>query len=210
MSTSPTTGAGGNLVRHLGTGLGIVLFAALLWWGPLAGGDAIRPKAAPPTATPTAASLPPAKPKRLSVPALRIDAKVIPVDLSPDRALDPPRDPRLLGWWNGSVEPGADSGSTLVAGHTVHTGGGALDKMTKLKSGSKIALRTREGKLIYEVDRVVTYSKEQLARKAERVFDQDGPARLVLVTCKDWNGQFYESNVIAFAHVVDAKPAEPA
>lgn len=210
MATAPSSGAAGErLVRYAGTGIGVLLFAALMWWGPLAGGKAIRSEP-PPSTTPAAPQLPPSEPKRLAVPGSKIDAKVVPVALTADRALDPPRDPSLLGWWNASARPGADEGGTVVAGHTVHTGGGALDAMPKLKRGSKIVLRTGEGKLIYAVDRVVTYSKTELAEQAERIFDQDGPARLVLVTCDDWNGESYLSNVVAYARVVAAEPKPAA
>ena len=42
-------------------------------------------------------------------------------------------------------------------------------------------------------------AKGELAREAERVFAQDGPPRLVLLTCEDWDGAAYRSNVVVVA-----------
>jgi hypothetical protein len=43
------------------------------------------------------------------------------------------------------------------------------------------------------------YSKGSLAQRAERVFSQDVPGRLVLITCEDWDGERYLSNVVVTA-----------
>jgi hypothetical protein len=49
------------------------------------------------------------------------------------------------------------------------------------------------------VSGVTVYRKTTLARDAERVFGQSGPGRLVLITCEDWNGSTYLSNVVVLA-----------
>jgi hypothetical protein len=41
--------------------------------------------------------------------------------------------------------------------------------------------------------------KRALAIHAEEVFDQSVPGRLVLITCEDWNGKIYLSNVVVIA-----------
>ena len=46
------------------------------------------------------------------------------------------------------------------------------------------------------------YRKATLARDAAKVFRQDGPGRLVLITCEDWNGTMYLSNAVVFADPV--------
>ena len=38
-----------------------------------------------------------------------------------------------------------------------------------------------------------------MADHAERLFSQDVPGRLVLVTCEDWDGERYLSNVVVVA-----------
>jgi hypothetical protein len=46
---------------------------------------------------------------------------------------------------------------------------------------------------------VTTYRKASLAKRAAQLFDQGVRGRLVLVTCEDWNGAVYLSNVVVVA-----------
>lgn len=87
----------------------------------------------------------------------------------------------------------------MISGHTVHHGGGAFDELEQLRPGDTVAVATSTGSLNYRVTGVTTYRKQALARTADRVFDQTGPGRLVLVTCEDWNGHGYLSNVVVIA-----------
>ncbi|WP_020579039.1 class F sortase [Actinopolymorpha alba] len=198
----------GKLVARLGAVLGIAVFAALAVWGPFAGPDGLlRAASSPrPTPTPTVPQLPPAPPERIAIPRLGVDARVVATPVGPRRTLLPPRSPRLVGWWSGGAPPGVARGGTVIAGHTVHTGGGALDDLHLLKAGDQIDVRTPSGLIRYRVEEVRAYHKATLARDAERVFDQSVPARLVVVTCDDWNGQEYLSNIVAFATPVRAVP----
>jgi LPXTG-site transpeptidase (sortase) family protein len=123
-------------------------------------------------------------PTRLIVPTLGIDAPVVGIAAA-DGVLSPPADPQTLG--------------ALITGHTVHTGGGAMDDLETLHSGDAVRVRTARGTIAYEVSAVAIYRKGRLARDAQRVFSQDGPGRLVLITCEDWNGSGYDSNAIVFA-----------
>jgi len=161
----------------------------------------------------TAAGVSPKKPKvraaraagvplSLVVPGLDIDVSVLGIS-SREGVLFPPDDPQTLGWWSGGAQPGAARGGALIVGHTVHTGGGAFDDLDMLRVGDKIRVRTPEGVLGYAVSGVVIYRKASLAEDAHRVFSQSVPGRLVLVTCEDWNGQIYLSNVVVFADLVD-------
>lgn len=143
----------------------------------------------------------PGAPRRVVIPALRVDAGVVPVE-APDDTLIPPTDPQQLGWWADGARPGAERGSALVTGHTVHTGGGALNHLEDLTRGDRVVVRTDRGRIAYRVDRVRTYSKGRIARDAERLFSQDVPGRLVLITCEDWDGSQYLSNVVVIAQPV--------
>ena len=51
--------------------------------------------------------------------------------------LVPPADPQRVGWWGEGAAPG-ERGRALVAGHTVHTGGGALDDLETLEPGDRV------------------------------------------------------------------------
>ncbi|MDN4172491.1 class F sortase [Nocardioides sp. SOB77] len=140
----------------------------------------------------------PGAPVRLRIPDLGVDAPVEPVK-APDRTLVPPSDPQRLGWWADGAKPGDREGSALVAGHTVHTGGGALDDLEQLTEGDRVVVRTDRGVLRYAVAKVRIYTKGRLASDAERLFSQDAPGRLVVITCEDWDGTRYLSNVVVTA-----------
>jgi sortase (surface protein transpeptidase) len=140
----------------------------------------------------------PGAPRRLMIPALQVDARVVPVT-APDRTLVPPADPQQLGWWADGARPGEMRGSALVAGHTVHTGGGALDDLETLENGDRVVVRTPDSRLTFVVRSVRIYEKGALARAAARVFSQEVPGRLVVITCEDWDGWKYLSNVVVVA-----------
>jgi LPXTG-site transpeptidase (sortase) family protein len=142
-------------------------------------------------------------PDRLRIPALGVDAPVLAVE-APDRVLVPPRDPQRLGWWSQGARPGAATGSALVVGHTVHRGGGALDDLETLAAGDRMTVHAAGGDLAYEVRSVRVYDKGRIARDAGRLFSQGVDGRLVVLTCEDWDGQGYRSNVVVVAEPVDA------
>ena len=60
----------------------------------------------------------------------------------------------------------------------------------------------------YRVTSVTTYLKGTLARHAGQIFDQTGPERVALVTCGDWNGEMYLSNVVVIAEHPRPLPIE--
>lgn len=151
-----------------------------------------------PTIEPIRAKWEAGAPRRVVVPSLGIDAPVVPIKTTDD-TLVPPSDPQRLGWWADGAKPGAAQGSALVTGHTVHTGGGALDDLETLEPGDRVTVRTDRGRVVYAVDKVRVYSKGAVADHAERLFSQDVGGRLVLITCEDWNGEIYLSNVVVTA-----------
>jgi LPXTG-site transpeptidase (sortase) family protein len=138
-------------------------------------------------------------PQRLVIDALGVDAPVVGID-APGGVLRPPDDPQVLGWWRAGAVPGAARGSALVTGHTVSSGGGAFDDLETLRGGDRLSVRTATGVIGYEVGSVTIYRKAGLARRAATVFSQEVPGRVVLITCEDWNGTTYESNVVVTAH----------
>jgi LPXTG-site transpeptidase (sortase) family protein len=144
-------------------------------------------------------------PRQVVVPRLHVDSDVIPIS-GQSGSLLPPDDPQVLGWWREGQPVGAQYGTAVVTGHTVHTGGGALDHLGKLVVGDKVQVRTDDGWITYVVQRTHVYSTEELARDAEHIFRLGGTGRLVLITCDDFNGTFYESNAVVFASPVTDDP----
>jgi LPXTG-site transpeptidase (sortase) family protein len=172
--------------------------------GPTAGASDATPGSAPEPAStgrPPAARPAPTRagaPRRIAIPALGVRAPVVPIQTRGD-VLVPPSDPRSLGWWAAGARPGDRRGSALLTGHTVHTGGGALDDLEELEPGDRVTVTVDDGLIRYDVHSVRTYGKGQLAARAERLFSQQAKGRLVLVTCEDWDGTQYLSNVVVIA-----------
>lgn len=186
-------------LRRLTAGLsGLGTMLVVLCLGMIVGSFVI-PSAPVTAALPRYTNLTPSSPVRLVVPALKLRAPIVPVTLTDDRVLDPPQDPLLVGWWAGSAEPGQADGQTVITGHTVHTGGGAMDTIDTLKPGQRVDVITREGTMRYSVTKVRILDKDDVAEQAVSLFGQQGGnGRLVLVSCDEWNGEYYESNVVVF------------
>ncbi len=142
------------------------------------------------------------------VPSLKIEAPLVPIELASDGVLTPPADTDIIGWWDGSAEPGSGEGQTVVTGHTVSTGGGVLNDLPKIDVGAVVQVRD-EGKVYdYRATGVFKLSKEEVADAAQSLFGQDGgTGRLVLVTCTDYKDGDYESNVIVWAEPIESDDA---
>lgn len=151
------------------------------------------------TAKPALAPVRAGDPGKVRIPALGVEAPVLPVH-APAGTLVPPSDPAQLGWWADGARPGSGHGAVLIAGHTVHNGAGAMNALGATPLGALVVVRTNTGEVLrYQVHRVVTFTKGAIAAKAERLFAQTGPERLVLVTCADWDGTRYLSNAVVVA-----------
>ena len=137
-------------------------------------------------------------PRSITIDRLAVRASVVPIH-TVGSTLVPPGDPTDPGWWADGARPGDPRGSVLITGHTVHTGGGALDRLEELEPGDSVTVRTRRDTVKYAVRRVVIPDKGVVARQAERLFSQKVRGRLLLITCEDWNGTGYDSNAIVFA-----------
>ncbi|RNL63079.1 class F sortase [Nocardioides marmoriginsengisoli] len=145
----------------------------------------------------------PSNPELLIVPAIKLRAPIIPISMVLEggvNVLHPPEDYREVGWWKSSAKPGSPSGQTLLTGHTVHTGGGVMNKLGELRPGAAVQIKTKRGTVEYLTTKVFVYTRAQLAKHSEELFSQDRPDnRLVLVTCTGWTGSEYTSNIIVFA-----------
>lgn len=143
-------------------------------------------------------------PDQIIVPSIKVEAPLVPIELASDGVLTPPADTDVVGWWDGSAEPGSGEGQTVVTGHTVSTGGGVLNALPKVDVGAVIQVRD-EGKLVdYRATGVFKLTKEEVAAAKNTLFGQGSQGgRLVIVSCTDYKDGDYESNVIVWADPVE-------
>jgi LPXTG-site transpeptidase (sortase) family protein len=162
------------------------------------------PESGSSTGTETTAGLPAT---RLEVPSLGIVAAISPITMSPRRVLEPPANVQAVGWWDRSAPYGSDIGRTVLAGHTVHSGGGALGQLPRLREGGLMRVVTPAGSYEYRTVSVIVRSKAWVRQNGVDVFRQPGgDGSLVVVTCTDWDGKDHRSNVIAIAEPVRPDP----
>ena len=138
------------------------------------------------------------KVRGVSIPSLNVHADVVPLAME-SGTLTPPADSALMGWWKGGAKPGSGEGSVLIVGHTLHNGGGVLDRLGEVHEGEDIVVRTKKDEFTYVVRSVRDLSKEQVAKRSERLFDPHGEERLVVVTCDDWDGTSFRGNTVVVA-----------
>jgi LPXTG-site transpeptidase (sortase) family protein len=174
----------------------LAVVAVVLLVASRGGGGDRAAGAAPAAVTSTGAPTP----YRLVVRSLHIDAPVVSIAMTKDRVLDPPANASDVGWWNASARPGATHGQTIVTGHTVHTGGGQFDHLGTIAKGARIELSTPQGEASYVATKVFTLSKPDVAARTTELFGQARKHnRLVLITCGDWTGREYLTNVFVYA-----------
>jgi sortase (surface protein transpeptidase) len=161
---------------------------------------AVPPAAATPAPVATTARIAATPPTRLRVPAIRVDAPVVPVGVD-GRALAIPDDPSVVGWWRDGARPGAPTGTVVLAGHVDawDTGPGALFHLSRMQPGDAVSVHTDTGDRGYVVEAVRRYAKPELPAE---VFARDGRPRLVLISCGgtfDRRIRSYTDNVVVYA-----------
>jgi hypothetical protein len=146
-------------------------------------------------------------PTSITLPDLRLTSKVDPVG-APDRVLDIPANPEVVGWWRDGVGVGASQGTVVLAVHldSRRYGTGPYAAVDGLTTGAPMTLRDGQGRsqsfTVVSVDR---YRKTALPY--ERIFRQKGASRVVLVTCGgEYNAAAggWDSNVVVTFRPADA------
>lgn len=104
-------------------------------------------------------------------------------ELTADGTLPIPGGVARAAWWGAGF--GDDRGAALVAGHVDWYGrSGPFTGLFRLGAGDEVTVRDAAGRTwTYRVVSATTLHKSRLARYAPELFAQDGPHRLLLVTC---------------------------
>lgn len=172
------------------------------YWG---GGSTPRNAGAVPTtaAHPVADAV---APNRIVIPRLRTQARIVQVGTTPDRELQIPLNPRVVGWWRYGAKPGAAAGTAILAGHVNYAGvTGAMASIGRLNPGDEVDVfgtqnADRRHEVRFTVTGVRTYHKTHLPYR--QIFDQKSVGRIAIVTC---GGPFdaasgnYRDNIVVFA-----------
>ena len=141
-------------------------------------------------------------PVRLLIPAIGVNAPVLPTGVQADGSLAIPPDPANIGWWAGGGFPGEPTGAVILVGHinSAVLGPGALLRLQDLRPGTTVTVIASGQAFRYRVVALRAYAKANLPVAA--VFSQQVAARLVIVSCGgpfDASTGHYLDNIVAYA-----------
>ena len=123
-----------------------------------------------------------ARPVRLVIPKIGLNAVVEYVGLTSGRDMASPSGPGTVGWYKFGPRPG-NKGSAVIDGHSGYADGrrAAFDDLPKLKVGDKFYVKDARGKRVtFIVRRTRLYARNA---SAEGVFGSTKSRRLNLITC---------------------------
>ncbi|WP_328350699.1 class F sortase [Streptomyces sp. NBC_00457] len=153
-------------------------------------------------------ALPYAAPERVRIPAIQVDAPMMPVGLDAAGWVDapPPEDPNLAGWFTGAVTPG-EKGTAVIVGHVDNTQGPAVFYgLGALKKGYRVEVARKDAKTaVFEIYGIEVFEKNNFP--GDRVYASKGSPELRVITCgggfSKQNG--YDGNVVVFARLVEVR-----
>ncbi len=152
-------------------------------------------------------------PVRLKIPSIKVDATIEHVGLTPDGAMDVPKDPVNAAWFDRGPRPG-EKGSSVIDGHfgTADGSPAVFDDLHELDPGDKLYVEDEKGTTtLFVVRELRKYDPDA---DASSVFSsRDGRAHLNLITCiGTWNTaeQSYSDRLVVFTDKeMRFKPAKP-
>jgi hypothetical protein len=146
---------------------------------------------------------------RILIPAIGVDAKVVPLYLNGDGSLQVPSDPKVAGWYAMGPFPG-EPGPAVVVGHVdSKMSPGVFYGLRLLRLGDEIFIQ-RDGR---RPERFVVVSSAWFAKDAfptARVYGPVDGSALRLITCGgtfDWSTGHYVDNLVVFAVAASPDPA---
>ncbi|MEV6202036.1 class F sortase [Streptomyces sp. NPDC051771] len=152
-----------------------------------------------------------AEPRRVQLPALGIDAPVVPRGLDATGAVDPPpyELPHTVGWYGPGTTPGA-AGPALLVGHVdTETRPAVFYGLSATRPGETVRVTRTDGSVaVFTVDDVSVVPRD--AFDAGKVYGPHDPTRseLRLITCGgtfDHTTGTYTANVVVSAYLTAAE-----
>ena len=169
------------------------------------------PPIEPPTDTPTPTETPSpprriARPLRVIIPAIKVDARIDPVGLNADSSMEVPEFGKA-GWYTNGPRPGQPGPAVVVAHVDSYQGPDVFFRLRELKRGDRIIIRRADGSLgSWRVTSSEQTPKDELP--TERIWNATTRPVLRLVTCGgnfDEVTRHYLDNVIVYADPVQAE-----
>lgn len=143
----------------------------------------------------------PELPARLKIPKINVDAAIEYIGLTPEGAMDAPKNPDNVAWFSAGQRPG-ENGSAVVAGHygIKNNKPSVFDNLYKLRKGDKLYVEDKKGLIITFVVR--ESRRYDPNANASSVFgSKDGKPHLNLITCEGvWNevSKSYSVRLVVF------------
>lgn len=143
------------------------------------------------------------RPVTVTIPAVGLNAPVDPVGVTREGAMELPGDVERVGWYRFGPVAGADTGTTVIAGHVDgrKQGLGAMAAVRNVAVGAAVSVTAADGtRHDYRV-----IGRERIVKKAlpvQDLFRRDGAHRLVLITCGgayDRSRGGYQENIVVLA-----------
>jgi len=141
-------------------------------------------------------------PTNLIIPNINVNSPIEYVGLTPEGAMDVPKDQSNVAWLQTSTRPG-ETGTAVIDGHYgwKDKKPSAFDNLYKLRSGDKILVKDEKGVDIYFIVREL--KRYSYGANAEAVFiSNDDKSHLNLITCEGtWDQRIkgFSTRLVIFA-----------
>ncbi|MEV0225314.1 class F sortase [Streptomyces sp. NPDC050704] len=148
-----------------------------------------------------------ARPQRVDIPALGVQAPVVARGLDSRGAIDPPPygQSGVVGWYGGGAHPGT-AGTALLVGHVdTETRPAVFYHLSEVRVGETVRVIRDDGTVAeFTVEDVQVFTRDRF--DAQKVYGtrQSGRAELRLITCGgtfDRTSRTYTANVVVSAYL---------
>lgn len=144
-------------------------------------------------------------PTGIQIPRFGVDARVIPVGINEQGAMDTPRDFSEVAWYQYGATPG-ERGRAVLAGHVdSYTGPAVFYKLGSLEPGDEIVIHRGPGQPVRFVVREIASYRTDLA-PVDRIFGDSEKVELILITCGgpfDRAARQYLERVVVYAELAE-------
>ena len=146
-------------------------------------------------------------PVSLRIPAISVNAPILPAGGEDNGDMEVPDNVGEVGWYKFGPSPGQE-GSAVLAAHVdlASQGPGVFYELRSVEPGDLIEVTFDDGSIeTYRAEARTIYDKDELP--VEAIFSRDGPPVLTLITCGggfNTTARSYDSNVVVYAVPVDA------